>query len=372
MKEFRIVPKIKQFDTVKEFCEQLSPAKGDLIFVSGGTYKRYFENLTGEARVVDYRQYIQGEPSDVMVEKMHEAVGDYEYHRVIAVGGGAILDVAKLFALKTMTPVLDLYDKKFPPVRDKELILVPTTCGTGSEVTNIGVLILESRNTKLGLADDALLADEAVLVPELLEGLPFRFFATSSIDALIHAVESFTSPKASPFSRMFSVEAIRMILSGFKEIEARGAEARLDRMKDFLLASNYAGIAFSNAGCAAVHAMSFPLGGMYHVPHGEANYALFTEVYKTYQKLQPVGAIQELNRLLAGILNCPEEEVYDALETLLNKLLQKQPLRAYGVKESELEVFTDIVMEKQGRLMANNYTELKRETVLEIYRTLYW
>ena len=168
MKEFRIVPTIKQCDTVKEFCGQLNPARGDLIFVSGVTYKRYFEGLTGEARVVDYRQYIQGEPSDVMVEKMHAAVGDYEYHRVIAIGGGAILDVAKLFALERMTPVLDLYDKKFSPVRDKELILVPTTCGTGSEVTNIGVLILESRNTKMGLADDALLANEAVLIPELL------------------------------------------------------------------------------------------------------------------------------------------------------------------------------------------------------------
>lgn len=138
MKEFRIVPTIKQCDTVKEFCGQLNLSQGDLMFVSGGTYKRYFEGLTGEAKVVDYRQYIQGEPSDVMVEKMHEAVGDYKYHRVIAVGGGAILDVAKLFALEKMTPVLELYDKKFPPVRDKELILVPTTCGTGSEVTNIG------------------------------------------------------------------------------------------------------------------------------------------------------------------------------------------------------------------------------------------
>lgn len=81
--------------------------------------------------------------------------------------------------------------------------------------------------------------------------------------------------------------------------------------------------------------------------------------------------IQDLNRLLAECLGCPESQVYEALETLLNKLLQKQPLRAYGVKENELEEFTDIVIEKQGRLMANNYTELNRETVLKIYKTLY-
>ena len=137
------------------------------------------------------------------------------------------------------------------------------------------------------------------------------------------------------------------------------------------MASTYAGIAFGNAGCAAVHAMSAPLGGVYHVPHGEANYVLLTEVYKTYQRLQPVGAIRDLNRLISGILGCPENKAYDALDDLLNQLLKKQPLRAYGVKESDLEEFTDIVIEKQGRLTANNYTALNRETVLEIYKALY-
>ncbi|MDD3223078.1 MAG: iron-containing alcohol dehydrogenase [Clostridia bacterium] len=371
MKEFRVVPVIKQYDTVKEFCSQLNPQKDDLIFVSGGTFKRYFEGLTAEAKVVDYRQYGDGEPSDDMVTRMREDVGAFEYKRVIAVGGGTILDVAKLFSLQEMMPVLDLFDKKIPAVRSKKLILVPTTCGTGSEVTNISVLLLNSRNTKLGLADDALLANEAVLIPELLKGLPKRFFAASSIDALIHAVESFTSPKASPFSRMFSSKAISMILNGFKAIVEGGEEARMARTEDFLLASTYAGIAFSNAGCAAVHAMSFPLGGMYHVPHGEANYALFTQVYKVYQKLQPIGAIQELNQLLTDILGCSEQDVYEKLEELLNQLLMKQSLSAYGVKEDELELFTDIVMEKQGRLMANNYTELSRENVLGIYKALY-
>lgn len=371
MKEFRVVPIIKQYETVREFCSQLQPVKGDLIFVSGNTYKHYFEGLTGEAMVVDYRQHGEGEPSDLMVERLWSAVGDYDYQRVIAIGGGTILDVAKLFALEMMMPVLDLYDKKIPAVKSKKLILVPTTCGTGSEVTNISVLVLLSRHTKLGLADDALLADEAVLIPELLENLPFKFFATSAIDALIHAVESFTSPKAGDLSKMFSKRAIEMILEGFKEIVERGEEARLERSREYLLASNYAGIAFSNAGCAAVHAMSFPLGGMYHVPHGEANYALFTQVYRTYQRLRPEGAIQELNQILSESLECPTSQVYEVLEDLLDQLLKKKPLRSYGVKEDELESFTNIVMEKQGRLMANNYTKLTRETVLEIYRALY-
>lgn len=101
--------------------------------------------------------------------------------------------------------------------------------------------------------------DGAVLIPELLKKLPFRFFATSSIDALIHAIESYMSPKATPFSELFSEKAIEMLLNGYKSIVKNGEQEKEDRIGDFLLASAYAGIAFGNAGCAAVHAMSMPV-----------------------------------------------------------------------------------------------------------------
>ena len=256
-------------------------------------------------------------------------------------------------------------------VKDKELVLVPTTCGTGSEVTNIAILELKSRHTKLGLAVDEMYADSAVLVPELLKGLPFKFFATSSIDALIHALESSLSPKATSYTEMFGYQAIEMILNGYKEIAKNGEDARIPLLKDFLLASNYAGIAFGNAGCAAVHAMSYPLGGTYHVPHGEANYCLLIGVFKAYMEIDPNGKIRKMNRFIADILGCGEDVVYDELEKLLNKIIQCKPLHEYGVKEEELETFTDNVMEKQGRLMANNYVELSRDKVYEIYKKLY-
>ena len=122
--------------------------------------------------------------------------------RIIAIGGGTIIDVSKIFALKDISPIDDLYDGKIKPVKDKELIIVPTTCGTGSEVTNVAVLALISRQTKKGLAVNEMYADKAVLIPELLKTLPFKVFATSSIDALVHAVESALSPKASETTRM--------------------------------------------------------------------------------------------------------------------------------------------------------------------------
>ena len=370
MKELSIKPEIFSFDTCKEFCAEYKIGEGDIIITNEYIFNPYFTDLDIKADVLYQEKYGAGEPSDEMAEAMYaDMKGDYK--RIIAIGGGTIIDISKIFALKNVSPILDLYDRKAEIVKDKELVLVPTTCGTGSEVTNIAILELKSRHTKLGLAVDEMYADSAVLVPELLKGLPFKFFATSSIDALIHALESSLSPKATSYTEMFGYQAIEMILNGYKEIAANGQDARMPLLKDFLLASNYAGIAFGNAGCAAVHAMSYPLGGTYHVPHGEANYCLLIGVFKAYMEIDPSGKIKKLNKFIADILGCGEDVVYDELEKLLNQIIQCKPLHEYGVKEEELETFTGNVMEKQGRLMANNYVELSREKVYDIYKKLY-
>jgi 4-hydroxybutyrate dehydrogenase len=371
MKQFSLVPDIVLFDTCKDFVENCQIGVGDLIITSKHTFEAHFQGLIKDAAVVYIRKYGQGEPSDEMVEAIYADIKDICYKRVVAIGGGTVIDVAKLLALETISPVVELFDHSIPAVKAKKLLILPTTCGTGSEVTNISILELKSRHTKMGLAVPELFADKAILIPQLLSDLPFKFFATSSIDALVHAMESYLSPKASPFSEIFSVQAIEMIVSGYQKIAAEGETARIPLLNDFLIASTYAGIAFGNAGCAAVHAMSYPLGAVYHVPHGEANYAMFTGVFKTYLKLNPAGKIQKLNSLLAGIFGCAKNEVYDELEKLLNQILQKKPLHEYGMKQEEIASFTQSVMEKQGRLMANNYTELNEELVLDIYRQLY-
>ena len=135
----------------------------------------------------------------------------------------------------------------------------------------------------------------AVLIPEVLQSLPEYAFVTSSIDALIHGSESYLSPGATPASELFSLEAIRLILNGYEKIYFSGgdpAEQRKAYLKDFCCGANYAGIAFGNAGCAAVHAISYAIGGAFHVAHGEANYQFFTEVFKLYQKKAPEGKIR--------------------------------------------------------------------------------
>lgn len=126
-----------------------------------------------------------------------------------------------------------------------------------------------------------------------------------------------------------------------------------------VVASTYAGIAFGNAGWGLVHATAIPLGAKYHVPHGEANYAFFTGVYKTYQSINPDGSIVELNLYLAEILGCAADEVYEKIEDLLNHIIVKKSLHEYGMTQEDIEDFTETVMTKQGRLMANNYVELQ-------------
>lgn len=371
MKMLSIKPVIEGYATCKEFVDELKINENDLIISNEYIYQPYFGPMNLKAKVLYQEKYGMGEPSDEMAEKIYADMKGGSYKRIIAIGGGTIIDIAKLYALKNVSPILDLYDRKLEIIKDKELVLVPTTCGTGSEVTNISILELKSRHTKMGLATDELYADRAVMIPELLSGLPFKFFATSSVDALIHAYESYLSPKSSPYTEVFADKAIELILKGYMEIAAKGEEARKPLLNDFLIASNYAGIAFGNAGVGAVHAMSYPLGGAYHVPHGEANYALFVGVCKAYQKGNPDGKIKRVNNIICGILGCREDVVYEELEKLLNKILQRKPLREYGVTAKDIDDFTDNVMTKQGRLTANNYVPLDAAAVKAIYESLH-
>ena len=370
MTQFSVKPAIQLCDTVKEFAEAVSLGPKDLLFTNDFLYDPYFAPLGLECPVLFQEKYGLGEPTDEMVEAIYADMPK-DVERIVAVGGGTVLDVAKILSLKHVSPVLDLYDGKAPVEKGKELVLVPTTCGTGTEVTNISILALISRRTKKGLANDSMYADQAVMIPELLKGLPFKFFATSSIDALIHAIESSLSPKANGMTKLFGRKAIEMILKGYMVIRDKGPEARFELLGDFLLASNYAGIAFGNAGCAAVHALAYPLGAAYHVPHGESNYAVFTGVMNMYMSIRSDGGIAELNQFMAEILGCDVTNIYGAMEGLLNCLLPKKALKEYGMTEEEIETFADSVVENQQRLLGNNFVPLTRDQIRDIYRNVY-
>ncbi|MDO4486530.1 MAG: 4-hydroxybutyrate dehydrogenase [Bacillota bacterium] len=374
MQALRVVPAINYFDTFKEFNDEFKLGKGDILVTNQWMYDPYVKPLGIDIPVIYQEKYGAGEPTDEMMDAMKKDMDQYEFDRIIAFGGGTIVDICKVLACEIPDKAADLYTGKVAPKRIKKLVLIPTTCGTGSEVTNVAVASIPSLNLKKGIADEQTYADVAVLIPESLAGLPDKVFATSSVDALIHAVESFLSPKASPFTEMYSLKAIEMIMAGYKTIIERGGntkENRADLLKDFCLASNYAGIAFGNAGCGAVHALSYAHGGAFHIPHGEANFICFTEVFKMYMRKQPVGKIQVANKLFADVLGCAEADVYPELDKFLGKILEKKPLKEYGMTEDQVASFAKSTVDNQQRLLGNNYVPLTEEEIAEIFQNLY-
>ena len=374
MQALRVVPSIHYFDTFKDFNDEFKLGKGDILVTNQWMYDPYVKPLGIDMPVVYQEKYGAGEPTDEMMDAMKAEMDKYDYNRIIAFGGGTIVDCCKVLACDIPDKVADLYTGKVAPKRVKELVVVPTTCGTGSEVTNVAVASIPSLNLKKGIADEETYADIAVLIPESLQGLPDKVFATSSVDALIHAVESFLSPKASPFTEMYSIKAIEMIMNGYKTIIERGGntkENRADLLKDFCLAANYAGIAFGNAGCGAVHALSYAHGGAFHIPHGEANFICFTEVFKMYMRKQPVGKIQIANKLFADVLGCAEADVYPELDKFLGKILEKKPLKEYGMTEDQVAPFAKSTVDNQQILLGNNYVPLTEEEIAEIFQNLY-
>lgn len=367
MQQLNLNSKIHTFQTCKEFIDAFEIKENDLIITCKYIYEPFFQNVPLPAQVIYQDEFGAGEPTDEMVLGMLSALSR-DYERVIGIGGGTVLDISKLFGLKTITPLSDLFQNRFTPEKKCDLILVPTTCGTGSEVTNVSILGFPSLDTKLRLAVDELYAAHAVLIPELLSGLPREFFATSSIDALIHAIESSMSPLATPYSLMFGKEAMRLILSSFKRLKKEGFDLLPSLYEKFLLASNYAGIAFGKAGCGAVHAMSYPFSGKYHVCHGEANYVLLTGVLKKYAEKEASSRYADTIKTLADCLECSSSEVPEKLDELLSFILEKKGLHEYGTTTKDLPVFADSVLKYQQVIMSHNPATLEREDVIAIYK----
>lgn len=364
-------PTLHSFQTCEEFVREFKLGKDDLVLTNEYIYKPFFSGMNLEVHTIFQEKYGNGEPTDVMVEAIMKDAAQMDYKRIIAIGGGTVIDIAKVLSVGGPEGVDALYDKMPDLTKHRELVLIPTTCGTGSEVTNIAVMARTRLGTKMGLVSPAMFANHAVLIPELLKSLPFGVFATSSIDALIHAIESALNPRATKYTKLFSYKAIEMIIRGYQKIVAEGKDARIPLLDDFLTASNYAGLAFGTAACGACHATSYPLSGKYHIAHGESNYAMFTGVLKNYMKIRQDGELAKINAYLAELLDCDVSVVYDKLEELLNHILPKKRLREYGVTPEDLPEFAHNVITTQQRLLANNFVPMDEKQILTVYEELY-
>lgn len=363
---FSVKPEIAVYQSLASFMEQKELGKSDLIITNEYVLSPQLGQSSVPCDVLYQEKYGQGEPSDEMVDAILADIKGKNYQRIIAIGGGTIIDISKLLLFNDAYNVEEIYAQGAKLERLRKLIVIPTTCGTGSEMTNISIIEFKQKQTKLGLAIPQLYADEAALIPQMLTTLPYGVFATSSIDALVHAMESYISPKATPFSRMFGKTAIEKILRGYMKMREQG-EAKLPAdMEDFLIASTMAGVAFGNAGCAAVHALAYPVGAIYHVPHGKANHMVFAGVFDMYKEL---GAdLSPAEVVVAEIFGCDKTEALPKMFELLDFVLQRESLGNIGVDEEKAGEMAASVIQNQQRLLANNPIELTQEQIKTIYQ----
>lgn len=297
MNSFQVKPRIHEFKNVEQFINEFNISSDDTVLTEKFLYEKYMKGKFN-CNFIFQDDYGLGEPKDITIDKILKDIGNKKVNRIIGIGGGTILDIAKLLAVKDAASTEEIFDEKIPLVRDKGLILIPTTCGTGCEVTCVSVVDMTKRGTKIGKRIEANFADNAVLIEELLDSIPPNVFLYSSVDALIHAMETFVAPEGNPYNDVFCKEAIKIIISKYKILVEQGLGARFEHMDEFLRASTFAGISLSNTLCGAVHAFAMHFGSVHHVPHGESNARFLTAVFNKYAEISPNGKLRELADLI--------------------------------------------------------------------------
>ncbi|MDD2159934.1 iron-containing alcohol dehydrogenase [Pseudomonas sp. MIL19] len=323
-----------------------------------------------------FDQVVADPPEAILLAAVEQAKA-LKAQLIVGFGGGSSMDVAKLVALlahpecsQALAQMYGVGNARGPRL---PLILVPTTAGTGSEVTPISI-ITTGATTKMGVVSPLLLPEVAVLDAELTLGLPPAVTAATGIDAMVHAIEAYTSAlKKNPLSDLLAREALRLLAGNLDEVVHNGAnrEAR----QAMLLGSCLAGQAFANAPVAAVHALAYPLGGHFHIPHGLSNALVLPHVLgfnasvaaPLYAELAPLvlgdalragSALQQTEQLIAALADF---SVRSGLPTCL---------RDAGVPQDMLPTLARDAMLQQ-RLLVNNPREMTEAHALAIYQVAY-
>ena len=289
---------------------------------------------------------------------------------VIGIGGGSAMDVAKAIAILATNKgnAVDYLGLNKVPKPGLPKIMIPTTAGTGSEVTFTAVFLRKSLKKKEGMNSPYLYPELALLDPELTLGLPPVPTAHTGLDALCHAIESYTSVNSSPVSEMFSLEAIALIAENLRTCvhDGKNIEAR-ERM---LLGSLYAGIGLANAGVTAVHSLSYPLGGKYGVGHGLANTMMLPAVmaFNLPSALEKFTDVAEA--MGENVEGLPVREAaylaLEAVEALIEDCGITATLSQFGIKEKDFPALADVAV-TVARPLENNPRKMTKEDMITIY-----
>jgi len=314
---------------------------------------------------------VQADPPEAVIQTAAEIARLADVGGVIGLGGGSSLDVAKLVALlavgkEDLKSVYGVGNAKGPRL---PLFLVPTTSGTGSEVTPISI-VTTGASEKMGVVSPVLLPDIALLDPELTYGLPPHVTAATGIDAMVHAIEAYASASANnnPLSRMLAIQALELMGPALLRAVQNGDDA--DARADMLLGSMLAGQAFANSPVAAVHALAYPLGGHFHIPHGLSNALVLPHVLRFNAVTAHKAYVDLAPHLFPELISLEGQErvaaFCDRLAALSADCGLPQSLRDMKITEDWLPKLAKDAM-NQTRLLVNNPRPVTEADALAIY-----
>lgn len=311
------------------------------------------------------------EPTYMQVQKLVDEFKASGADFIVAVGGGSAMDTAKLASLLATEryTVKDLLDDPTLAVKTVKICLIPTTAGTGSEATPNAIVAVPEQELKIGIVNSSMVPDYVVLDAEMIRKLPRKIAAATGIDAMAHAIECFTSNKANPFSDIFALEAFDLIMNNIETAcdDPDAMEAK-NRMQ---IAAFYAGVAITCSGTTAVHALSYPLGGKYHIAHGVSNAILLVLVMKFNEPVIRGKLAVAYDRIVHGEKTCTTEAeksawVVERMGQIVRHLDIPTSLSEFNVPREDLDGLVKAGMQVQ-RLLVNNMRTVTPEDARNIY-----
>ena len=341
----------------------------DAGFLRTGLAEAPLRNLQVAGIEVHVFSEVQADPSEAIVLAGVAMAQMFHVELIIGLGGGSSLDVAKLIAvlapghqeLAQLYGIGNVHGQRLP------LVQLPTTAGTGSEVTPIAI-VTTGATTKMGVVAPQLYADLAILDASLTLGLPSAVTAATGIDAMVHAIEAYTSRlQKNPLSDMLATQALSLLSGNL--IRACHDGQNLAARQAMLLGAMLAGQAFANAPVAAVHALAYPIGGLFHVPHGLSNALVLPHVLR-FNVSHAAPLYAELAAILRpGVTGSDEaraQALIDAMQEIADATGIARTLREVGIAASDLDRLADEAM-LQTRLLGNNPRLVTRGDARAIY-----
>jgi alcohol dehydrogenase class IV len=365
-------------DRLGEIAQGLGISRVFLVTDAGLMKARLLDGALASLAASDVQATVFSEvladPPELSVQSAVDAARAGGVDGVIGFGGGSSLDTAKLVALLVRTPqaLPDIYGIGLARGPRLPLVQVPTTAGTGSEVTPISILTTPSHEKK-GVVSPLLYPDVALLDSRLTLGLPPAVTAMTGVDAMVHAIEAFTTRlKKNPLSDALAIKALQLLYANLPAAVSDGKDATV--RENMLLGSLFAGMAFANAPVGAVHALAYPLGGHYGLPHGLTNSLVLGPVLE-FNSNAAQGLYAQLGRaILPDLAGTNEQAAATAFVAAIRARVAAMPyaqtLRDAGVKQGDLRMLAEDAMKVQ-RLLVNNPRDVAYEDALAMYQMAY-